>query len=376
MLPDPNSKIILQSSWRLKFVSEGIELRSLLRRSGFIIRTNQKDQFKRLFELLEKGVNRVDAIEALADYSELPSYVIMSMLNHLYSIDAIVPVHFEDEDGFSRHDRQRRFFNGFETSTRAGAEFNRLLQNRRVIIVGLGGYGGWLAMVCARIGIKEIVGIDPDVVELSNLSRQVIYVKDDIGKLKVDACKQAIAKVDDSIKFEGYAKSIRKPEDLIPYLHDADLVFNPFGYFQEGFKETVLGHIVLAALQENVPCLTFGGSWLGPLTIPRKTACYQCLIDNPSVNQLMDDAIPAFFPRHKTRFMPNFAPRVTMMASLAVWEAARFLSDINRSPILDGIIIVDSFFYEGHRIISVPRNSNCSACHMHHTQNANGVRID
>jgi molybdopterin/thiamine biosynthesis adenylyltransferase len=54
-------------------------------------------------------------------------------------------------------------------------------------VVGIGGPGGVAALALAAAGVGRLHCVDPDVVELSNLSRQVLYTEDDIGVAKVDA---------------------------------------------------------------------------------------------------------------------------------------------------------------------------------------------
>ncbi|MGH7841545.1 MAG: HesA/MoeB/ThiF family protein, partial [Candidatus Binataceae bacterium] len=60
-------------------------------------------------------------------------------------------------------------------------------ENRRVLIVGMGGLGVPAAIALVRGGVTALTLIDPDPVELSNLPRQILYRDADIGMLKVSA---------------------------------------------------------------------------------------------------------------------------------------------------------------------------------------------
>lgn len=68
----------------------------------------------------------------------------------------------------------------------------RLLQSR-VLIVGLGGLGCPAALYLAAAGIGHLTLCDPDVVELTNLQRQILYKETDCGKPKVECAQSALA---------------------------------------------------------------------------------------------------------------------------------------------------------------------------------------
>ena len=72
------------------------------------------------------------------------------------------------------------------------AKFTTEIFDRTILIAGLGGNGTHLALAAARMGFKKIVGIDKDTVSASNLSRQVLYTKQDIGKSKAETAYRSL----------------------------------------------------------------------------------------------------------------------------------------------------------------------------------------
>jgi tRNA A37 threonylcarbamoyladenosine dehydratase len=66
----------------------------------------------------------------------------------------------------------------------------KAIEAARIVIVGLGGVGGPCAETLVRSGVKHLLIIDHDLVQPSNLNRQILYTTDDIGKKKV-ACAYA-----------------------------------------------------------------------------------------------------------------------------------------------------------------------------------------
>ncbi len=69
-------------------------------------------------------------------------------------------------------------------------EFKPEILNHHILIVGLGGNGSHIALAAARMGFKKITGIDKDLVSESNLSRQVLYTTEDLGKYKANAARK------------------------------------------------------------------------------------------------------------------------------------------------------------------------------------------
>lgn len=74
-----------------------------------------------------------------------------------------------------------------------GKEGQERLQKSSVLVVGAGGLGCSALTYLAKTGLKKIGVVDPDVVELSNLARQTLYDKSDIGKSKAKIAKQKLA---------------------------------------------------------------------------------------------------------------------------------------------------------------------------------------
>ncbi len=68
------------------------------------------------------------------------------------------------------------------------------LRNQKVVIIGLGGVGSYAAESLARSGVKHLVLIDYDTIDLTNLNRQIIATYDEIGCKKVDAMERRIKK--------------------------------------------------------------------------------------------------------------------------------------------------------------------------------------
>ncbi len=77
-----------------------------------------------------------------------------------------------------------------------------LLKNKTVLIVGIGGVGGSCLESLVRSGIENIIIIDPDIVDITNINRQIIALNSTVGKKKVDVFKERINDINNNCKVE------------------------------------------------------------------------------------------------------------------------------------------------------------------------------
>lgn len=80
----------------------------------------------------------------------------------------------------------------------------RRLKNARVLVVGAGGLGSPALLYLAAAGVGTIGVIDDDVVEVSNLQRQIIHSTADLGRPKVDSAREAVAAVNPFVTVETH----------------------------------------------------------------------------------------------------------------------------------------------------------------------------
>lgn len=85
-----------------------------------------------------------------------------------------------------------------------GVEGQEKILNAKVLVVGAGGLGAPVSLYLAAAGIGRIGIIDADVVDLSNLQRQVIHFTKDVGVPKVDSAKEKILAINPDVKVDTF----------------------------------------------------------------------------------------------------------------------------------------------------------------------------
>jgi len=83
-----------------------------------------------------------------------------------------------------------------------GEEKFKIIQSKTVLIVGLGGVGGFATEALARSGIKNIILIDHDTIDITNLNRQIISNQHNIGSNKVKKFKKRIKEINPECNIE------------------------------------------------------------------------------------------------------------------------------------------------------------------------------
>ena len=128
------------------------------------------------------------------------------------------------------------------------------LKNKKVAVFGLGGVGGHACEALARAGVGELHLIDKDVVDETNINRQIIALESTIGLPKVEVMKKRIEDIDKSIKvytYNLYFSSENRNE--IP--------FDSFDYIVDAI-DTVSSKIELitCAKEKNIPIISAMGT--------------------------------------------------------------------------------------------------------------------
>ena len=110
---------------------------------------------------------------------------------------------------------------------------NRLL-NSQALLFGMGGLGSPIAMYLATSGIGELVLVDPDKVELSNLQRQIVHFNDDIGLDKVDSAAQTLRAFNPEISIVTHPRALLGTQ-LLEAVEAADVVVDGTDNFDARF---------------------------------------------------------------------------------------------------------------------------------------------
>lgn len=84
------------------------------------------------------------------------------------------------------------------------------LKEKTILIAGIGGVGGTTFEALLRMGFEHFILVDKDVVSLSNLNRQVLYKKDNVGKLKVEVARDFALSINENADIKIYPNYVQE----------------------------------------------------------------------------------------------------------------------------------------------------------------------
>ncbi|SDG57695.1 Molybdopterin or thiamine biosynthesis adenylyltransferase [Bacteroidales bacterium KHT7] len=157
-----------------------------------------------------------------------------------------------------------------------GAEGQEKICKGKVLVVGSGGLGSPVLMYLAAAGVGTLGVVDGDVVDLSNLQRQIIHSTDNIGKSKVESARERILTVNPNVNVVTYDEffTVDNAADIIK---DYDFVIDGTDNFDAKFliNDVCVEH---GTAYSHGAILRFEGE---TFTYVPGSACYRCLFDTP-----------------------------------------------------------------------------------------------
>ena len=121
------------------------------------------------------------------------------------------------------------------------------IQEKTIAIIGLGGVGGTALEALVRTGFKHFVLIDFDIVDITNLNRQILYTSEDVDKLKVEAAKKRVLSINPNCDVTTY--NLKIDEQNIYTLSKIDFIIDAI--------DDIKGKIAITkfASEHNIPII-------------------------------------------------------------------------------------------------------------------------
>jgi len=224
----------------------------------------------------------------------------------------------------------------------------RLMQSH-ALIIGLGGLGSPVAMYLASAGVGQLTLVDFDVVDLSNLQRQIVHSHNDIGRAKVDSAADALHALNPEIKINTLGEKLTD-EALTQAVQQADVVIDACDNFAARFAINQACVNTHTALVSGAAIRLEGQVSVFPNAPDEdaNTPCYRCLYDD--------------IPEAEARCSETgvLAPLVGIIGSIQATEAIKLLSGLG-TPLAGRLLTLDASTLE-FREIRLRRDPQCPVC--------------
>lgn len=227
------------------------------------------------------------------------------------------------------YDREERHSRSLLFYSLSGAEIEQVqknITNKTVAIVGCGGIGNVVGVLLATAGVGEFILVDSDRIELSNLSRQIMFKETDCDKYKTTVLAEALKERSSQIKITEFKEFI--DEKNISCLNKANFILI------SGDQENVLDLINAFAVEHDIPFMNVGyvediAVW-GPLVIPGKSGCYQCKQHLVNFDDLTQYQINKCKEINTGYQAPSTGPVNMMASSFAALDILKFLGNFGQ----------------------------------------------
>lgn len=227
-----------------------------------------------------------------------------------------------------------------------GVEGQQALAGARVLVVGCGGLGASAVPLLAAAGVGELILADDDSLELSNLQRQVAYGTADVGRLKVDAAADAVARLNPHVRVSALAQRL-DADALRALLPGVSVVLDCSDNYA---TRRALNR---AAFASRVPLVSGAAvRFDGQLTVydPRRddSPCYECLFGGEAA----DDGACALFG--------VFGPLVGVIGAHQAAEALKLVMGVGTPPV--GRLLCYDALSARWREMAFDRDPACAVC--------------
>lgn len=227
-----------------------------------------------------------------------------------------------------------------------GMEGQQKLKAARVLCIGAGGLGSPLALYLAAAGVGTLGMVDFDVVDLTNLQRQIIHTQADVGRLKLDSAEEKVKAINPLV-------DVRKFETRLTSANALD-IFKDFDIIADGTDNFPTRYLVNDACvltgKPNVYASIFRFEGQASVFATEEGPCYRCLYPEPPPPGL----VPSCAEGGVLGILPGL---------LGIIQATEVLKLILGSgePLIGRLLLVDALAMK-FRELRLRKDKNCPVC--------------
>ena len=265
----------------------------------------------------------------------------MTILNSLFVYNQAVEFTDDQITRYSRH----------ILLPEVGGKGQKKIAQAKILIVGAGGLGSPAALYLAAAGVGTLGLIDSDVVDLSNLQRQVIHHTSDLGRPKVESAKEKIIALNPDVAVITHQERL-VARNALEVIRGYDIVLDGVDNFPAKF---LINDACFFAEKPLVHggILRFDGRVM--TIVPKRSACYRCVFKNPPPPGLVASCQEAGV----------IGVLAGIIGTIQATEALKLILKIGQ-PLTDRMLDFDAR-RTAFREIKTRRNPDCILCGEHPT---------
>lgn len=248
------------------------------------------------------------------------------------------------------HDEIRRYSRHL-IMPEVGVPGQRRLKSASVLLIGTGGLGSPLALYLTAAGIGRIGLVDYDVVDETNLQRQVIHLGSDVGKLKLDSAAAKLADLNPYIVIEKHNTPLTS-ENALEILKNYDVIIDGTDNFPTRY---LVNDACVLLGKPNVYGSVFRFEGQVSVFYAKEGPCYRCMFPEPPPPGL----VPSCAEGGVLGVLPG------TIGTLQATEAIKLIVGIGE-PLIGRMLLYDALSMS-FDTIKVRKNPKCPVCGEHPT---------
>ena len=225
-------------------------------------------------------------------------------------------------------------------------EGQKRLKAAKVLCIGAGGLGSPLTLYLAAAGVGTIGVVDFDIVDLTNLQRQILYSSSDVGRSKLEAAKERLTQLNPEIEIVTHALHLAS-WNAIDLFKDYDIVADGTDNFPTRY---LVNDACVLTGKPNVYASIF--RFEGQLSVfdAKRGPCYRCMFPEPPPAGL----VPSCAEGGVLGVLPG------ILGSLQALEVLKLILGVGE-PLIGRLVTFDALDFE-FRQLTVRKNAACAVC--------------
>ena len=232
-----------------------------------------------------------------------------------------------------------------------GTEGQLNLKQARVLCVGAGGLGSPLALYLAAAGIGTLGIVDFDIVDLTNLQRQILHGTDDVGRKKLDSAADTIAAINPNVELRKFETRLTRA-NAMEIIRDFDIVADGTDNFATRY---LINDACVLSGKPNVYGSVFRFEGQASVFAAKDGPCYRCLYPEPPPPGL----VPSCAEGGVLGILPG------LIGVIQATETIKLILGAG-SPLIGRLLLVDALDMR-FRELRVRKNPDCPVCGNHPT---------
>ncbi|MGH9326476.1 MAG: molybdopterin-synthase adenylyltransferase MoeB [Terriglobia bacterium] len=225
------------------------------------------------------------------------------------------------------------------------------LKQAKVLLIGAGGLGAPMALYLAAAGVGTLGIVDFDVVDFTNLQRQVIHDTDDVGRSKLESARDTIREINPNVEVIGFETRLTS-ENALEIFRDFDIVADG----TDNFPTRYLVNDACALLgKPNVYASIFRFEGQASVFYAKEGPCYRCLYPEPPP--------PGLVPSCAEGGVLGVLPGI--MGCIQALETIKLVLG-KGEPLIGRLMIFDALGMK-FRELKLRKNPDCPVCGTHPT---------